>query len=87
MATHSAIINYNEGFAKIGLVLESLNLPVSKYFHVGAKLKDSQRINKSNITATDIVKKQRKRRRAIKKGFLDNEKELEGGESYQRGNF
>ncbi len=44
MATHSALINYNEGFAKIGLVLESLKLPVSKYFHVGAKLKDSQRI-------------------------------------------
>ena len=87
MATNSAIINYNEGFGRIKDVLERLKLPVSKHFHIGAKMKDCQRIRQANRKATETVKRQRKILRAKRKGFLDNEKELEGGESYKFGNF
>ena len=87
MASDSAVINYNEGFGRIKDVFKSLNLPVGKHFHIGARLKDRQRIIQSNRKATNEVKKQRKKIRAQRKGLLDNEKELEGGESYQTGSF
>ena len=87
MASDSAVINYNEGFGRIKDVFKSLNLPVGKHFHIGARLKDRQRIIQSNRKATNEVKKQRKKLRAQRKGLLDNEKELEGGESYQTGSF
>ena len=87
MASDSAVINYNEGFGRIKDVFKSLNLPVGKHFHIGARLKDCQRIKQSNRKATNEVKKQRKRIRARRKGLLDNEKELEEGESYQTGGF
>ena len=49
--------------------------------------KDNARNKQMKRKSTDRVKKRRKRLRTIKKGFLDNEKELEKEDSYIPGGF
>ena len=52
-----------------------------------SKKKDGARDKQMKRKSTDRVKKRRKRLRTIKKGFLDNEKELEKEDSYIPGGF
>jgi len=40
-----------------------------------------------NKKASDKVKTQRKKMRAIRKGFIDQERENEGGDAYSTGLF
>ena len=87
IASYSAIINYNEGFYKIKDVFAQLGIPVNKYFLHEAIAKDKQRVNLSAIKSSDFGRNRRKRLRAIKKGFLDKERDKEDGESYSAGSF
>ena len=87
LAAFSAVINYNEGFFKTNDVYQQLKLPISRHFAEAATKKDRKRIANSDIKSSEKCKKQRKRLRATRKGFIDTEKETEGGDSYQSGTY
>ena len=53
----------------------------------GAIEKDQQRIKNMNNKFQETVKMKRKTLRAVRKGYIDKEKDSEGGESYLTGNF
>ena len=87
MATNSAVIHFNEGFLRLRDVFKQLKLPVNKYMIDGAKRKDAKRVKNSTKVSSETGKRQRKKLRARRKGFTDEETELEGGDSYSSGNF
>ena len=87
MATYSAIIHYNDGFEKLRDVFSEIGLQVSIYFVDGAAEKDKQRVSQCLKKSCEKGKKRRRTLRATRKGFLDKEKEEEGGESYITGIF
>ena len=53
----------------------------------GAIEKDQQRIKNMNNKFQETVKMKRKKLRAVRKGYIDKEKDNEGGELYLTGNF
>ena len=83
----SAILNYNDGFTSLASVLEKLHISPGPFFKVGALAKDVQRVQNMEQKGTNKVKDKRNKLRAIKRGFIDKEKEHEGGESYCSGTF
>ena len=87
MSTHSAVISYNDGFSSLQRVFSKLSVPHGKYFDFGALKMDETRVKKMNYKTLPAVMKRRKTLRAIRKGFIDNEREDEGGDSYAAGGF
>ncbi|MCP4481300.1 MAG: hypothetical protein GY817_00525 [bacterium] len=87
MAANSAIINYNDGFHRMKDVLIELGLQVSQNFLDNSIRKDKQIVLQSLIKSLEKGKKRRKSLRAVRKGFIDREREEEGGESYSKGAF
>ena len=87
LATNSAVIAYNDGSLRLGDVYKKLDIPVGKYFMLGATQRDKKRIDSSDKKSSEIGKKRRKMLRATKKGYIDAEKEAEGGDSYSAGSF
>ena len=49
--------------------------------------KDQQRIKNMNNKFQETINMKRKKLRAVRKGYIDKEKDNEGGESYLTGNF
>ena len=49
--------------------------------------KDQQRIKNMNNKYQETINMKRKKLRAVRKGYIDKEKDNEGGESYLTGNF
>ena len=82
---NSAIIAYNDGFFKLKDVFTKLGIPIGKYFLQGATKRDENRIDGSLKKSSDSAKQSRKTSRAVKKGYMDAEKEVEGGQSYSAG--
>ena len=87
MAANSAIINYNDGFHRMKDVLIELGLQVSQNFLDNSIRKDKQIVLQSLIKSLEKGKKRRKRLRAVRKGFIDREREEEGGELFSEGAF
>ena len=72
------------GFEKL---FSRLNLSFGVIINSGAIEKDQQRIKNMNNKFQETVKMKRKKLRAVRKGYIDKEKDNEGGESYLTGNF
>ena len=87
LAMNSAVILYNDGFLKLREVFRNLGIDNCQFFLLGATAKDRSRIKNSEKKASEQGKKRRKTLRAIKKGYQDTEKEIEGGDSYSAGSF
>ena len=87
LSMNSAVISYNDGLFMLKDVLTKLGMQVGKYFLLGATTRDRGRIDNCEKKSSSITKKRRKTLRAFKKGYLDAEKEMEGGESYSVGGF
>ena len=87
MAANSAIINYNDGFHRMKDVLIELGLQVSQNFLDNSIRKDKQIVLQSLIKSLEKGKKRRKSLRAVRKGFIDREREEEGGELFSEGAF
>ena len=72
------------GFEKL---FSRLNLSFVVNTKSGAIEKDQQRIKNMNSKFQETVKMKRKKLRAVRKGYIDKEKDNEGGELYLTGNF
>ena len=83
----SIIFNYNDGFVGRRKVFEELNIDCGSYFHDIAVSKDTKRQKGCKRKSTGEGKQRRKKLRAIRKGFQDKERELEGDETYKSGAF
>ena len=68
-------------------IFQSLDLSFRKYSMEGALDKDTNIIIKMDKKTPEINKNIRKKKRAIRNGYIDREHEQEGGESYISGNF
>ena len=86
MGVGSAVINFNDGGLGLIPVFESAGIDPGYYTRFGLKDLDKTRITEMNRKTSEWTKKARKRLRAIRKGFIDNEKEEEG-EVYASGCF
>ena len=83
----SAVINFNDGMSGFEKLFRRLNLSFGVNTKKGAIEKDEQRIKNMKNKSQGNVKRKRKKLRAVRKGYIDKEKENEGGESYLTGNF
>ena len=83
---NSAVIHYNDGGNGIKAVFSHFGLSGKVTFEKFAN-RDRKRVREMMRKSSEIVKKQRKRLRSIKKGYLDKEKETEKVDSYVVGGF
>ena len=70
------------GFEKI---FGKLGLSAGKHFLAGAEHQDMLRVKNMDKKTGETTKLQRKKLRAIRKAFLDKERDNEGGDSYSAG--
>ena len=81
------VINFNDGMSGFEKLFSRLNLSFGVIINSGAIEKDQQRIKNMNNKFQETVKMKRKKLRAVRKGYIDKEKDNEGGELYLTGNF
>ena len=83
----SAVTNFIDGVMGLSRIFQSLDLSFGKYSMEGTLDKDvSKNVNMDKKTQ-EINKNIRKKKRAIRKEYIDWQDEEEGGESYISGNF
>jgi hypothetical protein len=87
IATFSAILNYNDGTNGLLVIFEKLKISAGRFSHDGANNLDTSRVKNMDKKETVEVKKARKDNRAARKGYIDKERDKEGGDSYVSGNF
>ena len=85
MAVNSAIITFNEGPIGIQDVLKCLNICPGICFEQLSIKHTEDRIKNLQRKSSEKEKRQRKKLRSIRKGFIDRQEELEGNESYKSG--
>ena len=78
MGVCSAILNFNAGTSRMMEILQKLGLSVGYFTHKFCLGKDCARIKNLKRKMSDKGKMYRKRKRAIRKGFEDNDAEKEG---------
>lgn len=83
---NSAVIHYNDGGNGIKAVFSHFGLSGKVTFEQFVN-RDCKRVRQMMRKSSERVKKQRKRLRTIKKGYLDKEKESEKVDSYVAGGF
>ena len=86
LSLNSAVLHYNDGSNGMQAVLNYFGLN-GKATVVKSIERDRRCVEKIMKKSSEIGKKQRKKLRAIKKGYLDKEKENEKSESYVAGGF
>ncbi len=86
-AVNSAVIQFNEGPNGIHSVLEALGVKAGIVTTPSSNKRTYRRNKNINKKMSDKSKKRRKLLRGIKKGYIDKEKEQEGGDSYVSGGF
>ncbi len=87
LSVFSATISFNDGFKGLSTVFSKLGfVDPGHYYVVGSIQKDNKRIRQCKRQSSDESKKRRKQLWAIKKGYLDRDREIEGGVSYAAGN-
>ena len=82
----SAVTNFNDGVMGLSRIFQSLELSFGKYSIERALDKDINRIIKMEKKTQEINNNIRKKKRAVRKGYIDREDEQDGGESYISGN-
>ena len=78
MGVCSAIIGFNDGISGVLDVMINYGLTLGSYCEIFCDRKDNKRVKDMNRKSTDNVKHERKKRRAIRKGFGDKDIEKEG---------
>ena len=68
-------------------VYNKLGFFAGSQFYVGASKKDNNHIALARKKSQNDTKKRRKTLRAVKKGYIDLDREKEGGKSYKAGGF
>ena len=86
MAVNSAILHFNDGSQGLESVFEQFGLKGTIATRKSLEM-DTMRVKQMKRKSTDVVKKQRKKLRTIKKGYIDKEKQQEKQESYIPGGF
>lgn len=83
----SAVINFNDGVCGFLKLFRNINIEFGGMAVTGAVNKDKLRVSNMDRKTQNNVKTQRQKRRAQRKGFIDKEKDNEGGDSYATGEF
>ena len=78
MGVCSAIIGFNDGISGVLDVMINYGLSPGSYCEIFCDRKDNKRVKDMNRKSTDKVMYERKKRRAIRKGFGDKDIEKEG---------
>ena len=84
---YSSVLTYNDGFISLGNVFRKLDIKPGKYFLEGSHSRDCLRVENMDKKSLNISKERRKKLRAIRKGFVDKDREDEGGDTYSSGFF
>jgi len=87
MGVASAVINYNDGLRGFQRVFTQLQIPPGSFMLSGSLRKDIDRVKNMDKKTQVKQKSRRKKLRSIKKGYTDQEKHTEGGDSYVSGQF
>ena len=85
IAASSAIITFNDGFQSVSRVIQEIGMLPGQFFQQGAVNKDSRRTDLCSRKSSESYIKRRKQLRAKRKGYIDKEREIEGGDSYAAG--
>ena len=83
----SAVLGLNDGSDGLSKVFKVMNLTPGELFKSAAAASDINRIQIADRQAGKIVQRRRKQLRAIKKKFIDNNTDTEGGDMYKAGTF
>lgn len=86
MAVDSAVIEFNNGATGLYGVLKRCGIKCGRFMDLATKRKDSLRLRNMNLKSSKRGIGRRKKLRAIRKGFIDAEKHVEG-ETYAPGAF
>ena len=78
MGVSSAVINYNDGACGILNVIKNANMEIGYFTKKFCENKDKNRIEQMNNKTTEMTKARRKKLRAIRKNYVDTNKEKEG---------
>ena len=84
IGTNSAILEFNDGSFGVSSVLKYFGISNGYCFDLLSEKRDKERVDKSIKKTNPEGKLKRKKIRAVKKGFIDNEKDKE---SYVPGGF
>ena len=84
---YSSVLTYNDGFISLGNVFRKLDIKPGKCFLEGSHSRDCLRVENMDKKSLNISKERRKKLRAIRKGFVDKDREDEGGDTYSSGFF
>ena len=71
----------------MALVFRKLDIKPGKYFLEGSHSQDCLRVENMDKKSLNISKERRKKLRAIRQGFVDKDREDEGGDTYSSGFF
>ena len=85
MGVNSAVIEFNDGPSGIYAELEHFGMRPGSITMGLSDRKTRKRTKNTERKISEAGKRRRKKLRSIKKGYLDTEKELEGGVSYVSG--
>ncbi len=85
IGVNSAVIEFNDGPSGIYAVLEHFGMRPGSITMRLSDRKTRKRAKNAKRKMSEAGKRRRKKLRSIKNGYLDTEKELEGGESYISG--
>ena len=81
------LLTFNSGMCGLTDIFEKLSMTPGPYFIKSSSRKDTKRYRNRSRKSSESFKKCRKKLRAIKKGYIDLDREKEGGESYQSGSY
>ena len=82
----SAVLQFNDGQKSLVTVLEKLGVKPGAVMQSYCISEDKSRVQKMNIKCATPAKRRRKKLRAIKKGLIDRDTEVEGN-VYESGAF
>eukprot|EP00794_Sanderia_malayensis_P004951 gene4951-5600_t len=84
---NSAIIGFNDGMLGIGKVAERLGLTIRGFMNCHLFQQGKLSVKRATKKCSEVAIKRRKKLRAIRKRFIDEEKEQEVALSYKPGSF
>ena len=85
---YSSILTYNDAFTSLKNLFIKLDIKLGKYFLLeGDYARDCLSFENMDQKALKLVKDKRKKLRASWKGFVDKDRENEGGDAYSSGHF
>ena len=87
LGVNSAVLEFNEGPSGIHSVLNHFSIKSGIFTKKASAEKLKVRVRGIDKKESEAVRRRRKQLRSIRKGYLDKEREEEGGESYVSGAY